>query len=470
MFSFHRESVRSSFLVLWLVAAAAVVHAGQEPDRSYPPIIFDPDITLTVQTYALNPYEPKLDGQWAGSIVASDGKTYFASSSHAYDTAAMLFQYNPANTGINVLVPDLSLAVGENAKTMVPQGKLHSNIVEHDGWLYFGTHLANYWASAQTNYTGGHMVRYQLGSQEAGTPVVQDLGILRDNYTNYWGVSVDPVNNHVYGWATRWWGATSDSYLYRMDLDGSNKTQIGGAFASGTNMAQFVDSQGDMWFNHSGTNNVMYKVDGDTGQVSSYASPVGTLGWAEQIDADKFVVTAGTTIYEFDASKARDGNLNDAFTVIRTIGTGGLSMVLSGRDVFFIDSPNPDVIYTKAADHHLYSISLDDPSELIDWGRIVDQDGRTPWRIESLAADAFGNISMTGDWRLLTDEFGNLLESGTVRHDDSNPGNFWYDDMWRGQFFATVSTQPQIPEPITGSMLALGIALALTARKRRRQA
>ena len=39
------------------------------------------------------------------------------------------------------------------------------------------------------------------------------------------------------------------------------------------------------------------------------------------------------------------------------------------------------------------------PPALVDYGRITDQDGRKPVRLESLAADANGNVYLTGDWQ-----------------------------------------------------------------------
>jgi hypothetical protein len=63
-----------------------------------------------------------------------------------------------------------------------------------------------------------------------------------------------------------------------------------------------------------------------------------------------------------------------------------------------------------------------------DHGAIVDQDGRTPRHIDSLAADQTGRVYMVGSWHLLPGD------QGTQQIDLANPKEFRL--MKRGQFFA----------------------------------
>ena len=50
-------------------------------------------------------YKTDLDGQWEGSIFASDGYCYFASSTHSGRTGGMFFRFDPKTEKITVLVP-----------------------------------------------------------------------------------------------------------------------------------------------------------------------------------------------------------------------------------------------------------------------------------------------------------------------------------------------------------------------------
>src|SRR5450432_2671552 len=144
---------------LMVVLAVSALCAGLA-SRSY--------ATITAQSFNLCAINPKLDGQWQGNTVASDGNVYFASSSHQSDTAAIFCKYAPLTKQLTVLSSNMSATLGETiaggslAGGVVPQGKIHSDIVESGGTLYFATHLANYWDAAAKAYTGSHVVGYDL--------------------------------------------------------------------------------------------------------------------------------------------------------------------------------------------------------------------------------------------------------------------------------------------------------------------
>lgn len=463
---------RAWFLGISLALLAAGPVQGAAPaayppglaDTSPPTVIHTPDVTLTAQTAPLCTYQRKLDGQWLGSYLASDGKVYFGSSSHSGDTAGMFFQYDPTERVkgkppaqcIFVLSGDLSITCGENAKTMVPQGKIHSIIVEHDGWLYFATHLAAYWSSAENRYTGSHVLAYKLGSREAGKPVFRDFGVTRENHTCYAGIAVDGVNGYVYTMVTRWWNG-GGGYLYRFKTDGTGKTLIT-SFASeggGTSFYLFPDRRGDLWFTQHGNFGALYKLDGKTGNLAclTNALPVKrqlladkpsmdkwgrAFRWAAKVDGDRCVFSMHTDggLWEFDASKVRGSDATGAFRQLHFIGQHGLGTALGGDTVYFVQSADPNWTHPEAAaDHHLKSISLDPAASLVDHGRLIDGAGRTPFRIGSLCADAKGNVYGVGDWRVGQTEVGSDLSSLSY---DPAPKNPQYFDMWRGQFFSSI--------------------------------
>src|ERR1039458_3271203 len=94
----------------------------------------------SVQSYALNNYARTLDGQWEGIRYASDGDVYFGSSTHDAHHGAAFFKYDPRTKQLTMLSDDITKICGEDPLTN-PQGKLHSDIVEANGWLYMSTYL-----------------------------------------------------------------------------------------------------------------------------------------------------------------------------------------------------------------------------------------------------------------------------------------------------------------------------------------
>jgi hypothetical protein len=87
---------------------------------------------------------------------------------------------------------------------------------------------------------------------------------------------------------------------------------------------------------------------------------------------------------------------------------------------------------------HLRSVALDpnDPHPFIDHGRIIDQDGRTPAMISSLAADDKGNVYFDGGWLVKPGDQPSLRymhQQGAIKR-----GNL-FETLKRGEFFAWVN-------------------------------
>jgi hypothetical protein len=440
-------------------------------------VIYNPDITLTVNTIPLCPYKQKLDGVWQSSRLGSDGNVYFGSGTHATDESGMFFRFRPATKQLDVLSADISASCGENDQTQVPQGKVHSAVLEHDGWIYAASHLANYSEPAATNYTGAHVLAWNMA-----TGAQRDLGIGFAHHTIYSGISIDPINDYLYAITTPWSSnyASDGTHIVRYNLNSGVKSDLGKVSNSMqvANFYQFVDSQGNMWFAHSANSGTMYKV-APSGAITTYANTLplrynqlsdtvnSNTGsrwwlWGQALDADRFLFSmqADGALWEFDASKARDGNLSDAFRKVRWIGTTGLAMTVGGNNVYWLRSADPNwTSGGKARDHHLKSVDISDPnSQIMDWGRIIDQDGRTPYRAEAMSADANGHVYMTGDWRCTATDPSNYH---TLRRYNGETGP--YTEIFRGHFFGYVT----VPEPGMMSLLAIGAAAILRRRRGR---
>src|SRR5215472_1511779 len=126
----------------------------------------DPVVAATeasMRTFPLNTYKRELDGQWEGIRLASDGNVYFASSSHSAHHGASFFKYDPKTGQVTELVHDITEICGENAQTN-PQGKIHSDIVEANGWLYMATHFAAAKPGVYETWTGSHALGYELAT------------------------------------------------------------------------------------------------------------------------------------------------------------------------------------------------------------------------------------------------------------------------------------------------------------------
>jgi hypothetical protein len=399
---------------------------------------------LRVQSFPLNPYVQVLDGQWEGIKVASDGYCYFGSSTHDNRRGAAFFRYQPNTRALKLLAADITTICGENPTVTPPQGKLHSEITEHNGWLYFGTHLGNDWTEAYAAYTGGHMIGYELANGR-----FRDFGVIRSNSTIYSAVGIDPVRNKAIVYTADWWGTPGASSLARIDLTSGSKTTLAPIPLGGGAFYTFVDQRGDCWISPAGDNAALLCVRSATGQLDRWNNvlPESQLGagrfweWAEAIDGDRcvFKLQFGNYLHGFNAA---GGNPSNSIYVVQDIGPTFIAHVVSGDRVYYVQRANRQTGWKEYQDFHLLSASLNTNANpaIIDHGLIADQSGRLVWRSHALAADPQGRIYMVGDWWLLPGEQGTT--TGTLRHVDGPGTN--YTALVRGQMFAVVEMRPLV--------------------------
>ena len=107
------------------------------------------------------------DSNYHAIIQASDRNVYYVICSHNKEAGARMFKYNP-RTGDVTMIGDLTDVVGEDRTKVINQGKVHGDIYEVDGKLYFGTHAGSY----DRTYLGGHFMSYDLK-----TGKFEDFGI-----------------------------------------------------------------------------------------------------------------------------------------------------------------------------------------------------------------------------------------------------------------------------------------------------
>jgi hypothetical protein len=455
----------------------------------------------SVYSFALNEIVKYFDGQWQGMIAASDGACYFGSSTHSSLHGSSFFKFEPATRKLTVLAEDMTKICGEDSSKTPPQGKIHSPIVEYDGWLYFTTHLSNYWEPALSNYTGAHVVGYELS-----TGRFRDFGVVRKRYTIYSAINVDTINRKLYVFVVPFSSVDVEndgSHLYQLDIGTGEKVDLGlvGQKQRSSAYYFFIDTEGNCWFtlwkNHwplSWDHGDLYQFDPRAKAIKCHKNvlPMGKLApdgapaaeklqterswsWAEALPGnEKCLFNTGwlgggdERLWIFDPKK--DIERGDAFQPLAYIGPTFLGIAFDKKDrVYFIqyenlsdarthwteavrDYPREDIHFQD--DLHLRSIGLGSSSEnrVIDHGRIVDQNQRHVSMIEALAADSEGNVFMLGSWDALGPHEAShqffwpemtqyYIELGypAVAKTYEDAKNYEHKLMHRGQFFSYVN-------------------------------
>jgi hypothetical protein len=437
----------------------------------------------TVQSWPLNTYARTYDGQWQGVKYASDGNVYFGSSTHDAHHGAGFFKYDPRTGQVTMLTADITVICGEDPQTN-PQGKIHSDILELNGWLYFATYFGVDKVDAQGNnlawpgWSGSHVIGYELA-----TGHFRDFGVIRANYTIYSGIGIDPARNYIYVFETGL-SAGQVSYIYRIDIATGAKTNLGQVGGPSSCFHLFVDQRGDVWFSIEYDNGTLRRIHGDTGAMDVYPNALPPLylwnqavvdpstsnqsyrqiHWMEPLDGDRAVLTLGYyggMLYMFDSTKP----IASAFTNLQHIGYTDLGLAMGNNRVFYYQRANrgcstegdgvPTALCGPAPpngvrDFHLLSVSLNssDNYSITDHGLLQDQNGRALWRAPGMYTDGNNRVFMGGDWWTIPGDL------GTLRYNyDASTGVESYIQLPRGEFFAA-ATVSLAPNPVNVSISA----------------
>jgi hypothetical protein len=410
-----------------------------------------------VYSISLNDIHREYDGQWQGIIAASDGKCYFGSSTHSPRHGVGFFRFDPRTKDLTMLVEDMTKVCGEDLSETPPQGKIHSPVVECDGWLYFTTHLSNYWEEAMNAYTGAHVLGYDMAAEE-----FRDFGIVRPRHTIYSAIDVDPERRQLYVFSVPFAPEDvekSGCNVFRIDIDTGEMTDLGRVIdGQGASFWFYVDHTGDCWFTiwrklghfDRGGHGNLYRVRAGSGEIERYDDvlPEGRMApsgepvpeeklddrawtWAQPLPGRKqclftmgYLAGEDERLWVFDPSE--DIESGEAFEAVSYIGPTFLPVALGKKRVYYTQradmadhrgwgsgehkrDDDPDEVGWPE-NLHLRSLSLlsEDEGAVIDHGKIVDQDGREPRHIDSLAADLEGRVYSVGGWHLLAGDTSTL--------------------------------------------------------------
>lgn len=104
---------------------------------------------------------------------ASNGRIYFTIGTHHPKHSARLYVFDPKTEQIRELLK-VNEALGEDAHASIPHGKVHTPLIEADGFLYFTTHTSGYDGNlpdrqpqeGRQPYPGGCFVRFDLKTEQ----------------------------------------------------------------------------------------------------------------------------------------------------------------------------------------------------------------------------------------------------------------------------------------------------------------
>ena len=384
--------------------------------------------------YCMNREVRMLDGQWQGVCLASDRRVYFFGGSHYPGVSAPFFRYTPEDRGagrVELIARNLSEVCGEDITKVAPQGKVHSEVVEHQGWLYFGTHLGDYTPSGRQRYPGAHLLGYELA-----TGHFRDFGVIHRNFSNYAGLALDAPRAKIYFYVTPFVPEDTDGpHLHRIDIrSGANEdlgllapwvTRINHQSQEITGLDHergqacyymFVDGQGDCWLTLDGER-TLFVARALTGKIERYPAALpASPGWwycACPLDGRRCLITLDDGIWLFDASRF---GTPGAFTRLMAPDTPGFSwarLAYANGRMYWACRQDDDRHRTENPEMHLNSAPLADPQNITHHGIIRDQDGRAPRGIASLVPDGQGRIYLAGRWHVLPEEYKTL---GVDRH------------------------------------------------------
>lgn len=441
------------------------------------------ETTCQVESVSMNRICKEWDGQWQGITVASDGNCYFSTSTHSRSHGAGFHRYNPETAEHIVLAEDMTIICGEK-DTETQQGKIHSPLIEHEGWLYFTTHLSNYWTEGIERYTGAHVIGYEMA-----TGKFRDFGVVKPRFSIYSAINVDPERDVLYVFVVPFREELISGhgcFLYSLEIASGKKKELGQLTSGqgGTSFWFFIDKGGNCWFTlwkahllyrHDRGNLYCYRPG--IGKIITYEDvlPKGELingtviedeeklkrrawTWAQALPGrEKCLFAMGNTgggderLWLFDPS--RNVKTGEAFKPIAYIGSTFLETAIGGDRVYFIQyaSVNDQRVQTAETnrekdpddlgfndDMHIRSISIhpEGDRQVIDHGAIVDQDGRRPRMINSLAADEKGRVYMMGSWYVK-----DYREASMQIMFSEHPGENIYKLVDRGEFFAVARTR-----------------------------
>ncbi len=122
----------------------------------------------TLRAIAIDAGFDEADCNYHSITLASDGRIYFSLSSHRIDKNVHFCCYDPRLEKMVFTRELTDCFENEDTTRTVPQGKIHSGLMEVDKKLYFSTHVGYYKDDRQGKgkYPGFHLMYYDIRTDE----------------------------------------------------------------------------------------------------------------------------------------------------------------------------------------------------------------------------------------------------------------------------------------------------------------
>jgi len=188
--------------------------------------------TVPVKHYRFS--EVHKDAQmWSALYVASNGKVYVGLCTHG--DAANVYEFDP-RTEMMTHLANITVLAGERGKAIWTSGKIHVQMQELDGHVYFGSLSEDNGPPAldASSYRGPHWYRISLktGQVELLSPINSFWGLL--------GQAMDPKRRLIYGLA-------EDGHLYKYFIDQKYTEDLGRVDNWDICRTIFTDDQGNVY-------------------------------------------------------------------------------------------------------------------------------------------------------------------------------------------------------------------------------
>lgn len=368
---------------------------------------------------------------WSALYIASNGKIYAGLCTHA-DTAT-LYEFDPSTKTMRLLANIAELA-GERGKGIWTTGKIHVQMQELDGYVYFGALSEDNGPPVidAASYMGPHWYRVSLA-----TGKVEQLAKINA----FWGLlgqAMDKKRRLIYGLA-------EDGHLYRYAIDTNRSVDLGRVDDWDICRTIFADDEGNVYGCYSPGLMWKYEVERDAivdfervrvpifNQSRTMANPMldrkaqwRVVEW-DPVDKVAYGISGGSNeLFRYDPKDGPEG----AFTVLASLAppmfrTGNtlniphamLGMTISQveRKVYYIPSISGDF------DYGIVSVDVVDKSkfggassvrslpplsfltsydlktnQVIDIGLMRAQDGRYAYGMGGAKVDKDGRLWFVG--------------------------------------------------------------------------
>ncbi|MFC1650943.1 hypothetical protein ACFL2X_05180 [Candidatus Latescibacterota bacterium] len=348
------------------------------------------------------------DSNYHAIIQASDGNVYYVICSHNTKSGAHMFRYNPRTDEI-VILSDLTAEVGEDRKVTVNQGKVHSDIFEVDGKLYFGTHAGTYESGELDRYPGGHFMSYDIKSN---TFTDYGIGPAEEGLV---AMNMDTKRKRMYG--ITWPGYRFVYYDVTSDTFKEWHNSYGPVTMQGPRSIGIDPRTGNAyWPNLNGT---IVCYDYETDKVSTLREPVfdadiiqiphpdnvecvwRSIRWSDSLQKFYGVIYYSDWLFSYEPASGEieyfDRIASAPNRKSGKVSYSTLAFELSddGETVYYIvsnDAPKKD---GTGADTELHLVTYNIPLRLYsDHGAIELDDGRKPRYCQGLEIGGDGNLYM----------------------------------------------------------------------------